>query len=149
MKPEMAKKLRTAGSLLAISLVVAAIAGVFLTGVLTAFKQLAWSAGLFVTLRMLVAILLGGVLGLAIGLLIRRKKVVLRGLLVLILFVSIVFVHVHVSNLLSEYTPAMSGSIAPIAGSLPDVGFLVGLVAGSYHFIRRRGRTGSADRSGE
>lgn len=149
MRRERTKKLRDAFSLLAISLVVVAIVGVVLTAVLTAFKQLTWAVGLFITLRMLVALLLGGVLGLAIGLLVGRKQVILRSLLALILFASIVFVHLRVSNLLSEHTPAMSGTVAPIAGSLPDVGFLMGLVAGSNTFIHRRGKNGSADRFGE
>lgn len=149
MKPESAKRLGAACSLVAISLIVVAIAGVVLTGVLSAFKQLTWAVGLFITLKMLVAVLLGGVLGLGIGLLVRRKRVVLSSLLALILFVLIVFVHVRVSNVLSEHMPAMSGSVAPIAGSLPDVGFLVGLVAGFHHFVRRGGKHGSLDRSGE
>ena len=148
MKPERAKKLRAACSLLAISLVVVAIAGVALTGVLNAFKQMAWAVGLFIMLKMLVAILLGGVLGLAIGLLVGRKQVILFSFLALILVVSIVFVYIRVSDLLSEHTPAMSGAVAPIAESLRHVGFLVGLVAGSHHFIHARGRNISADKSG-
>ena len=142
MKPERAKKLRAACSLLAISLVVVAIAGVALTGVLNAFKQMAWAVGLFIMLKMLVAILLGGVLGLAIGLLVGRKQVILFSLLALVLFITIVFVHVRVSNLLSAHTPAMSGAIAPIAESLRDVGFIIGVVAGSHHFIAARGKNG-------
>lgn len=147
MKPERAKKLRAAYSLLAVSLVVVAIAGVALTGVLSAFKQMTWAVGLFITLKMLVAVLFGGVLGLGIGLSVGRKQVILFSFLVLVLFVSTILVHFRVSNLLSEHTPAMRGSVAPIAESLRDVGFIVGVVAGSHHFIYGREKDDSLDKS--
>lgn len=142
MKPERVKKLRAACSLLAVSLVVVAIAGVALTGVLTAFNQMTWAVGFFITLKILIAMLLGGVVGLAIGLLVGRKRVILVSLLALVLFVLIVLVHLRVSDRLSEHTPAMRGYIVPIAEALPDVGFLVGLVAGVYHFVRSRTKDG-------
>jgi hypothetical protein len=148
MKRESVKKLRDACSLLAISLVVVSIASLALTGVLSVFEHMTWAVGLFITLKMLVAVLLGGVLGLAIGLLVGRKQVILFSLLALVLVVSIVFVYIRVSDLLTEHTPAMSGAVAPIAESLRHVGFLVGLVAGSHHFIHARGRHISADKSG-
>jgi hypothetical protein len=140
MKPERAKKLRDACSLLAISLVAVSIAGLTFTGVLTTLKQMTWTVGLFITLKLLAAVLFGGVLGLALGLLVGRKHVILLGLLALILIVTIVFVHVRVSDLLSVYTPAMSGFVAPIAESLRDIGFLVGLVLGFYHFVHAQGK---------
>jgi hypothetical protein len=140
MKPERAKKLRDACSLLSISLVAVSIAGLVLTGVLSALKQMTWAVGLFITLKLLVAVLFGGVLGLATGLLVGRKQVVLSILLAFILIVSMVFVHIRVSDLLSVHTPAMSGSVAPVAESLRDIGFLVGLVLGSYHLIRSQGK---------
>ena len=132
------KKLRDAFSLLAISLVAVSIVGLALTGLLSAFKQLTWSVGLFITLKLLAAVLFGGILGLAIGFLIGYKKVVLLALLALLLIVSIVFVHIRVSDLLSVHTPAMSGFIAPVAESLRDIGFLVGLILGAYHFLHAR-----------
>jgi hypothetical protein len=110
------------------------------TGVLTTLKQMTWTVGLFITLKLLAAVLFGGVLGLALGLLVGRKHVILLGLLALILIVTIVFVHVRVSDLLSVYTPAMSGFVAPIAESLRDIGFLVGLVLGFYHFVHAQGK---------
>lgn len=146
MKRERAKKLRDACSLLAISLVAVSIVGLVLTGILGAFKLMTWTVGLFVTLKILAGVLFGGVLGLAIGLLVGRKQVILLGLLAIVLIVLFAFVHNRVSDLLSVYTPAMSGIVAPIAESLPDVGFLVGLVVGSRHFIRGR-KGGSADKS--
>ncbi len=149
MRSERAEKLRATFSLLVTSLVVVSITGVILTGVLTAFKQMTWAVGLFITLKILIAMLLGGVLGLGIGLSVGRKQVILFSLFALALFVSIVLVYVRVSNLLSEHTPAMRGSVAPIAESLRDVGFIVGIVAGSHHFIAVRGKDHSADRSGE
>ena len=138
MKRERTKKLRDACSLLAISLVAVSIAGLVLTGVLSAFKQMTWTVGLFVTLKILAGVLFGGVLGLAVGLLVGRRQVILLVFLAIILIALFVFVHMRVSDLLSVYTPAMSGIVAPIAESLPDVGFLVGLVVGSRHFIRGR-----------
>lgn len=146
MKPERAKKLRAACSLLAISLLVVSLACLVSTGVLSALRQMTWAVGLFIMLKLLIAVLLGGVLGLASGLLVGRRPAVLSSLLVLMLIGLIVFAHVRISILLSAHTPAMSGPIAPIAESLRDVGFLVGFVAGSYHFIRRRGKNGSTDR---
>ena len=110
MKPERARKLRDACTLLAVSLVAVAMGGLILTGVLSALKLMTWAVGLFITLKILVGVLCGGVLGLAIGLLIGRKHVVLFGLLAIILIASIVFVYIRVSDLLSVHTPAMSGS---------------------------------------
>ena len=140
MMPKRAKKLCDACSLLAISLVAVSVAGLTLTGLLSAFKQMTWAVGLFITLKLLAAVLFGGILGLAIGLLIGYKKVVLLALLALLLIASIVFVHIRVSDLLSVHTPAMSGFIAPVAESLRDIGFLVGFILGVYHFIRGRGK---------
>ncbi|MGC9393610.1 MAG: hypothetical protein ACP5J4_02000 [Anaerolineae bacterium] len=138
MKPERAKKLRDACSLLALSLVAVSIAGLVLTGVLYALKQMTWAVGLFITLKMLAGVLLGGILGLALGLLVRRKRVILLSLLAFILIGSILFLHIRLSDLLSVHTPAMSGIVAPVADYLPNVGFLVGLVVCSYRFIRLR-----------
>jgi len=148
MKLERAKKLRAASSLLAISLVVVATAGVVLTGVLSAFEQMTWAVGLFITLKVLIAMLLGGVLGLVLGLLVRRKQGVLSVLFGVILVELFMFVHIRVFNLLSVYTPAMSGIVAPIAESLPHVGFLVGLVVGLCYFTAARGKNDSAGKSG-
>lgn len=142
MRSGRAKKLRDACSLLAISLVAVSIAGLALTGLLSALKQMTWAVGLFITLKLLAAVLFGGILGLAIGLLIGYKKVVLLGLLALLLIASIMFVHIRVSDLLSVHTPAMSGFVAPVAESLRDIGFLVGLILGSYHFLHARGKGG-------
>ena len=149
MKRERTENLRDAGSLLAISLLAVSIAGLALTGVLSALNQMTWAVGLFITLKLLAGVLLGGVLGLALGLLIGRKQVILLSFLALILIASIVFVHIRVSDLLSVHTPAMSGVVAPIADYLPNVGFLVGLVVCSYRFIRSRRKDDSADASGK
>jgi membrane protease YdiL (CAAX protease family) len=138
MKRERAKKLRDACSLLAIGLVAVTIACLVLTGILSALKLMTWAVGLFVTLKTLVGVLFGGVLGLTIGFLVGRKQVVLLVLFAVILIALFVFLHMRVSDLLSVYTPAMSGIVAPVAESLPDVGFLVGLIVGSRHFIRGR-----------
>ena len=140
MRSARVKKLRDAGSLLAISLVAVSIAGLALTGVLSALEQITWAVGLFITLKLFAAVLFGGILGLAIGLLIGYKKIVLLALIALLLIASIMFVHVRVSDLLSVHTPAMSGFVAPVAESLRDIGFLVGLMLGIYHFIRGRGK---------
>ena len=140
MRSGRAKKLRDACALLAISLVAVSVAGLTLTGLLSALEQITWAVGLFITLKLLAAVLFGGILGLAIGLLIGYKKVVLLALFALLLIASIVFVHIRVSDLLSVHTPAMSGFIAPVAESLRDIGFLVGLMLGIYHFIRGRGK---------
>jgi hypothetical protein len=140
MKRETAEKLRDACSLLALSLVVVSIASLALTGVLSIFKQMTWAVGFFITLKMLIAVLFGGVLGLALGLFIRPKQVIRLSLLALILVVAIVFAYIRVSDLLSAHTPAMSGIVAPIAESLRYVGFLVGFVVGSHHFIHVRAR---------
>jgi len=147
MKLERAKKLRDACSLLALSLVAVSIAGLVLTGVLYALKQMTWAVGLFITLKMLAGVLLGGVLGLVLGLLVRRKHVILLGFLAFILIGSMVFLHIRLSDLLSVHTPAMSGVVAPVADYLPNVGFLVGLIVCSHRFIRLRGTDDSAGTS--
>jgi hypothetical protein len=149
MKPERAKKLRDAGSLLAISLVAVSIGGLALTWVLSILNQITWAVGLFITLKVLAGVLFGGVLGLAIGLLVGRKQVALFSLLALILIALIVFVHIRVSALLSVHTPAMSWAVAPIAEYSPNVGFLVGFVVCGYRFLRSLGKNGSADTSGK
>ena len=149
MKPERAKKLRDACSLLAISLVAISIAGVVLTWGLSLLNQVTWAVGLFVTLKVLAGVLFGGVLGLVIGLLVGRKQVALFNLLALALIALIVFIHIRVSALLSVHTPAMSWSVAPIAEYSPNVGFLVGFIVCGYRFLRSLRKGGSADTSGE
>lgn len=146
MEPERAKKLRAASSLLAISLVVVSVACLVSTGVLSAFKQMTWTVGLFITLKLLIAVALGGVLGLALGLLVGRRPVVLSSFLALMLIALIGFVHLRISILLSAHTPAMSGTVAPMAESLRDVAFLAGLVAGAYHLVPLRKKSNWSDR---